>query len=85
MLGSWELENLDRRSRHPNEARSKFERWVLSAGGTREVSRRLGVHQVTVSTWTSRRAMPELKMAAKILKEAKGELTLDDIIEGTLA
>lgn len=85
MLGAWELENLDKRSRHPDDARSKFEQWVLLSGGTKKVAERLGVHQVTVATWISRRSRPELTLAGKIIKAADGYLTIHDIIEGTKA
>jgi len=82
-MGEWELENRDRRTRHPNDASSKFERWVLGYGGTYEVSKAVGVHQVTVCAWIARRTRPNLDCAAKILKLAGKELNLFDLIEGT--
>jgi len=83
MLGSWELQNMDRRSRHPDDAKTKFEHWVLSQGGTSVVAKKMGTHQVTVSTWISRRAIPNTIMTAKILELANGYLTIQDIIEAT--
>lgn len=82
-MGEWELENRDLRSRHPDEARSKFERWVLSFGGTSRLSREIGVHQVSVCAWVARRCKPNIDATAKILELARGELALADIIDGT--
>lgn len=74
---------MDGRKRQPAEARSKFERWILENGGSGEIGKRLGVHQVTVSNWISKRAIPNTLIVFKILKLAKNELTLFDIIKGT--
>ncbi len=82
-MGEWELENRDLRSRHPDEARSKFERWVLSYGGTSRVAKAVGVHQVSVCAWVARRTKPHLEATAKILEIAGKDLTIADIIEGT--
>lgn len=76
---------LSRRHIHPNDAQSKFERWVRASGGPGVVSKLLGVHNVTVSVWLGRRASPNIALAKKILEQAKGELTLEDIIDGTRA
>jgi hypothetical protein len=83
MLGQWELDNRDRRTRHPDDARSKFERWVLAYGGSLAVSKAVGVHHITVATWIGRRGRPNIETTSKLLKLAKGELTIDDVIEGT--
>jgi hypothetical protein len=82
-MGEWELENRDRRTRHPDDARSKFERWVLEYGGSLAVSKALGVHHITVASWIGRRGRPNIETAAKILKLAGKDLSIDDIIEGT--
>lgn len=84
-MGEWELENRDRRTRHPNDASSKFERWILANGGTFGVSKSIDVHQVTVCAWIARRARPNLECTAKLLKLAGKALTIEDIIEGTRA
>lgn len=76
---------LDRRHIHPNDTMSKFERWVREAGGPGAVSKKLNVHNVTVSTWLCRRATPTAPLCASIIELAAGELTLNDIIEGTRA
>lgn len=76
----WEI---DKRHRHPDDAQSKFERWILEYGGTGALALKLGVHQVTVGTWISRRAMPSLNFCVAILAEAKGRLSLTDIHEAT--
>lgn len=75
----------DRRHRHPDDARSKLERWILEMGGSGTVARLVGVHQVTVGTWLARRCSPNLEVAAKILELSKGTLTIADILEGTRA
>lgn len=71
------------RNRHPETATSKFERWILEQGGSRNVSNMVGVHQVTVCAWMRRDSMPSLTVAAKIIKVSKDRLTITDIIEGT--
>jgi hypothetical protein len=83
-MASWELqpENRDKRTRHPEEARSKFEAWVLSNGGSRGVSNLLGVHQVTVMMWMARKSIPSTKPLLKLLEISKGELTAQDIMDG---
>ena len=73
----------DRRRRHPDHARSKFERWVLEQGGTASVGKLLGVHQITVVKWLSRSATPSLALCVRILEEAGNELTLKNILEDT--
>lgn len=83
MTGQWELENRDKRARHPDDARSNFDRWVLEMGGSFAVAKLLGVHQVTVATWVGKRSRPNMETALKILQLAKGRLTIDDLIEGT--
>lgn len=82
-MGEWELENLDHRARHPDDARSKFERWVLAFGGSYVVAQAVGVHQVSVCAWTSRRSKPNLEATMKILELAGKELSIHDIYEGT--
>lgn len=84
-MGEWELENRDLRTRHPDDAQSKLDRWILSYGGSGAVSKALGVHQVTVCAWVGRRTVPNILTCSKILKLARGYLSLDDIIEGTRA
>lgn len=83
MIGQWELENRDKRSRHPDDARSKFERWVLEFGGSYSLSKALGVHHVTVATWIGKRSRPNMETALRILKLADGAITMDDLMEGT--
>lgn len=73
----------DRRRRQPSDARSKFERWILTNGGTARVAEKLGVHQMTVVSWISGRSKPGLKTVAAILKLARNELTVNDLMRGT--
>ncbi len=74
---------MDRRKREPNEARSKLERWILENGGPGEVSRMLGVHYVTVNTWLSRRRIPSLPVAIKMIEMSNGFLSAKDILESS--
>lgn len=82
-MGEWELENRDKRSRHPDEARSRLDAWILNQGGATVVAKKLGVHHVTVYAWIARRAQPNIETTAKLLKMSRNELTLEDIIEST--
>lgn len=72
----------DGRKRSPKKARSKFERWVLENGGTGSIAQKIGVHQVSVSNWCSKRCIPATNNINKILKLSKGKLTLTDILKG---
>lgn len=74
----------DRRKRHPKDARSKLEFWVLEQGGPSRVALQLGVSHTAVGLWTAKRAVPSLPIAIKILDLAKGYLTVRDILEGSL-
>lgn len=78
----WEL---DRRHRHPDEARTKFERWIYAFGGPLAVAKAIDVHQVTVSTWLGRTAVPSLAIASRLIKLSKGTLSIDDILKATRA
>lgn len=75
---------MDLRKRDPKTARSKFERWILEQGGTAEVGKLLGVHQATVVKWISKHARPSLLVAKKLTEVSNGQLSWDDIIEGTV-
>lgn len=74
---------VDRRHRNPKDARSKFERWVIEQGGTMAVAKMLDMHHVTVSCWLSQKFTPNLATAILLIEKSKGELTLEDILEGT--
>lgn len=73
----------DLRKRHPNDARSKFERWVLEYGGPSKVAVAVGVSHTTVGVWLQRRASPQLGVTKKLLDLARGHLSIEDILEGT--
>lgn len=83
MKRSWEMENMGVKSRHPNEARSKFEAWILAHGGSAFIAQAIGVHQVTVCNWMRRGSVPNAILANKLLKFSEGTLSLDDIVDGT--
>ncbi len=76
----WEL---DKRHRHPEDATSKFERWVREFGGPYKLSQKLKVSDSAVGSWIRRRGPPNLATAIKIIELSKGKLTVDDILEGT--
>jgi DNA-binding transcriptional regulator YdaS (Cro superfamily) len=63
--------------------RSKFEKWVRDYGGTKKLSKILGVNQSAVQHWCGGRARPRLETSYKIIKLSKGSLTLKDIAKGT--
>lgn len=74
----------DRRRRHPDEARSKLERWILENGGTGEVCKLLDVTRTAVVSWIktgASRKTPSLKHAVKIMELAP-HLTVYDLLEG---
>jgi hypothetical protein len=75
----------DRRFKHPDDARTKFERWICENGGTRALSIAIGVHQLTVTNWTSRRTRPTLEQTVKIIEASKGVISAADILEATRA
>lgn len=75
----------DRRHVHPDDAQSKFERWVRLFGGPSALARQISVHEVTVGLWIGRRGSPNLATAKKILDLSDGYLSIDDIIDGTRA
>ncbi len=76
---------LDRRRRHPDEAQTKLERWVLENGGTGEVCKLLGVTRTAVVSWISpnpnNRKVPSLKHAVRIMELAP-HLTVYDLLAG---
>ncbi len=82
MKKAWEI---DKRHRHPNDARTNFERWVFEQGGTSAVAAMFGLHYLTVNSWLARRTAPSLSIAVGILTKAKGQLSIDDIHEATKA
>lgn len=75
----------DRRHKHPDDATSKFERWIREAGGPSAVAKLLDVHHVTVGAWLARKSSPSLEAATKIIELSKGKLKNQDILEGTRA
>ncbi len=75
----------DRRHTHPNDATSKFERWIREYGGPSKLAKSLELHECTVGAWIRRRMSPSLLTAKKILELSKGELTITDILDGTRA
>lgn len=83
LVDEWDIANRDLRNRHPNDARTKLERFVLEYGGSNAIAKAVGVHQVTVCAWIGRRARPNIEATSKLLKLAGKKLTLDDVIEGT--
>lgn len=82
MQKPWER---DRRYTHPNEATSKFERWIREFGGPSKLAKKLAVNDCTVGAWIRRRGSPNLATANKIITLSKGQLTIADILEGTRA
>ena len=75
----------DCHKRDPSEAKTKFEKWVLTCGKTKTIAKLLGINQLTVINWIKKRRTPSLKNTADILKLADGELTFTDIVKGTMA
>lgn len=75
----------DGRHVHPDDAKSNFERWIREQNGPTAVSKLIDVHAVTIGLWLRRQATPSLPAAKKILDLANGQLTLEDILEGTRA
>lgn len=84
-VDEWDLANRDLRVKHPNDARSKFERWVIESGGAYAVSKIAEVHVVTIYAWLARRSIPNIIAVQKILAAAGDKLTLDDIVRDTAA
>lgn len=63
--------------------KSKFQKWVEKKGGSSELARALGIPRPTVYMWYSRQRTP-LPDNLKQLKDfANGELSYEDILEGT--
>lgn len=60
--------------------RSKFEAWVRGNGGTKAIAQALGVTQKGVQHWLCGYCKPRSKTCAKILKLARGKLTLKNIV-----
>lgn len=61
---------------------SKFEKWVRAyPGGFKELALELEVDPSAISHWCSRRSVPRLETAQKILKLSN--LTLKDILDAT--
>lgn len=74
------------KSRAQTKARSKFETWVYQyAGGPDLFAQSLGVHRSTVGHWFTRKSIPSLSLAQKILLHPKcgRRISLEDILEGT--
>ena len=60
---------------------NKFREWVTEKGGTEAVGKLMGKKQKAVQHWIRGHSNPKLKDAQKILKLARGKLTLEDIIK----
>jgi len=58
-----------------------FRDWVEKMGGPAAVGKLLGRKPKAVEHWLAGRNHPRLPEAHRILKLAKGELTLDDILK----
>lgn len=65
--------------RHPQDARSKLERWILEQGGPSRVAALIGVSPTIVGLWIQRRHSPSLALAIKLVDLARGELTYTDL------
>lgn len=71
------------RRRLPSKARSKFEEWVIFQGGFQAVADKLGCSRGTVQNWCDAKTAPSLELAYRIVTLAGGQLTYDDLVEGT--
>ncbi len=76
---------VDKRLKHPEDARSIFDQWVRDYGGPAKLSRDLGTHYTAVFSWLRRSAVPSLPVAVKLIDLSKGKLTAHEILEGTRA
>lgn len=61
----------------------KFEKWVANQGGPVSLALKLRVQPARVRTWLRGEASPQVLIMQKMVNLAKGELTYDDIINGT--
>jgi hypothetical protein len=58
----------------------KFRAWIMEAGGTASLAKKLGKSQKAVQHWMTGYSRPKAGDIDKILKLGAGKLTLTDIL-----
>lgn len=60
-----------------------FRKWIYKEGGPVALGASLGIEPPTIRAWLRRETSPKAVTMRDIIRYAKGDLTYDDIIDGT--
>lgn len=62
---------------------TKFQKFVDKHGGASALSEKIGIPRPTITVWYLRRSVPSAKYLLQLKEFSKGELSYEDIVEGT--